>query len=1038
MENKNFTPPRHWIGTEELSPEYWSDPKVQEKRAQEFHDKPVETIDLIDKLDSQGIARRDFLTIMGASMAMASFACARRPVHKIIPYVVKPEEVTAGVANWYASSCPDTGYGLLVKVREGRPIKLEGNPDHPMNRGTLSARGQAAILDLYDPDRLKQPLSGARDGSAKKEISWTDADAAILAKLKPGARVRILSGNVMGDSTRRLIKEFLGTTGVHVEYEPLANDDVAEGQAESYGTPLIPHYRFDKAETVLTLGADFLGTWISPVEFAMDWSKARKLDSKKSKDAKLSKMFCVESVMTVTGAAADERFPVRAGDEYKVALAVANELVVAKRLSRFANDGAVATTLSGYTPEAVSADTGVPAAKIKEMAEALWKSRGKSLVVAGGIQTRSENAASLQAAVNFLNSALENEGATVDGSANPNLKPGDRFATVEKLVNDMKNGAVDVLIFYRSNPAYFMPKSVGLVAALDKVGLVISVADRADETSGHSDIVLPDHHFLENWGDAQPRKGVVSLQQPTIAPIHSTRAFQDSLITWIRSNKGTGLASKSDNWHDYLMANWKETYFAQSGVSNFQIFWEGALRDGVFNSKSANGASSARAFRPAVMSKVPAFRKSTDAIILALYPKVGMYDGKCANNAWLQEFPEPISTGTWDNYLNISPALGKRLNLGQDDVVEITGADGAIAELPVYIQVGMHPDAASVAVGYGRRAVGKVGNGVGANVIGFMHAKSGELVFSGTPVKLRKTGKFYKIAMTQWHNVSESRPVINDITLGQFKKNPAASNETNPELRMEKIPTLWATKEYPGYRWGMAIDLNSCTGCGACAIACQAENNIPVVGRANVRVSRQMHWIRLDRYYSGTPENPGVIFQPMLCQHCENAPCETVCPVLATVHNDEGLNEQVYNRCVGTRYCQNNCPYKVRRFNFFDHWKSYEGTMNLVWNPDVTVRTRGIMEKCTFCVQRIRSGKDKAKDEVRKVLDGDIKTACQQSCPTEAIIFGDINDPKSRVSQLKEDERAFRVIETLNTKPSISYMTKVRNIEGLAGKEGEA
>ena len=1049
-----FVAPRHWIGTEELSANYWNDPATKEKRAQEFHDKPIETLDLIEKLDTKGLARRDFLTIMGASMAMASFACARRPVHKIIPYVVKPEEVVHGVANYYATTCPDTGYGLLARVRDGRPIKLEGSPEHPMSRGTLDARLQAAVLDLYDPDRLKDPVTGPRSSalkegaSGKKLVSWADADAAIIGKLKSIAagsgRIRILSSTILSDSTRRLVNEFLGAfgNGALVEYDLINDENIVAGQAESYGTPVVPYYRFDKADVILSLGADFLGTWNNSNEYNRQWAENRKLNSSKAAQAAMSKFYSVESTMSLTGSNADDRLPVRVGEEYKVALAVAHELIVVRKVGPYAADAAVASALASYTADQVGAELGAgAAAKIKQIAKDLAGARGKSIVVAGDISTRTQNSLALQVATNLLNSTLGNEGVTIDGTAQPFAKVGNGFAGIQKLITDMKAGAVDALVVHGVNPAYALPASLGFEDASKKVPLVIRVADREDETGYLADYVLPSHHFLENWGDVQPRKGVVSLQQPTVSPLYNSRSFQDLLLTWIRGSQGglraKGLAAQiaaapaeTGTWHDYLKANWKEAYYPQSGMASFQAFWETALRDGVFTKGAAPGAPSTRAFRTASLAAVPAFKKGSDELQLALYAKVGMYDGRQANNAWLQEFPEPVSTGTWDNYVNIGPALAAKLGVKTDSVVEIASGDSKI-QIPVYVQPGMGPNAVSIAVGYGRRAVGKVGNGVGVDVTPFIKAQGNNLLVSGHTVKIKNTGKNYKLAITQWHNASENRPIINDITLAAFKKNPATSNHTDPHLRMDTVPSIWPSFEYKGYRWGMAIDLNSCTGCGACVIGCQSENNIPVVGRNNVRVSREMHWLRIDRYYSGNPENPDVIFQPMLCQHCENAPCETVCPVLATVHNDEGLNEQVYNRCVGTRYCQNNCPYKVRRFNFFDHWKSSSGAMNMVWNPDVTVRSRGIMEKCTFCVQRIRDAKDKAKDEGRKIADGMIKTACQATCPTDAIVFGDINDPNSRVSKLRADQRAFRALEVLNTKPSISYMTKVRNKDAV-------
>jgi len=1033
--SNSFNPPRHWLGTEELSESYWNDPKIKEKRAQEFHDKPVETIDLIERLDTKGIARRDFLTIMGASMALASFACARRPIHKIIPYVVKPEEITGGIANYYATTCPETGYGLLAKVREGRPIKLEGNPEHAIGaKGAIAARTHAHILNLYDMDRAKEPRRMNRGKGSSAAIKWEELDAAVVAQLKSGKAVRILSGKILGDSTQRLINEFLGAfpNAKHISIDEFGVDDLVESQFESYGTAVLPHYHFDQADVVFSIGADFLGTWGTSEEFSADWMKKRQLDASNAKSTTMSKLYVAESMLSLTGANADERFPLRPGDEVKVAGAVANLVAGKKGLS-------VSGALSSYQPKAVAEDTGIALEKLQEIAGALISASGKSLVIAGGVSSKTDSSMALQVIVNFLNSSLGNDGVTVDGNAQSSNKVG-RAKELNQLIQEMNAGSVGTLIVHNSNPGYTLPQAIGFDSALSKVGMVISTSDREDETANLSDFLAPDHHFLENWGDSQFRGGSVSLQQPTLAPIHATRAFQDSLLTWIRVGKifARGLASSIANadennvWHDYLKANWKETY--ARGVA-FDGFWENSLRNGVL--KTNVGRASSRSFRAGSLSAVPNFQKSSsDSLVLALYSKISMGDGSFANNPWLQEMPDPITTATWDNYLNISPITAEKLSIKQDDVVEITAGDITVA-LPVNLQPGLHPQTVTAAIGYGRTAAGKVGTGVGKDVKGFARVVNGRLAMSGHPVKIQKTGRRYQIALTQWHNASENRPILNDISLAEFKKDPHTANHTDPHLRLDEVPSMWPSFEYKGHRWGMAIDLSACTGCGACIIGCQAENNIPVVGRDNVRVSREMHWIRLDRYYSGPAENPDVTFVPMLCQHCENAPCETVCPVLATVHDDEGLNSQIYNRCVGTRYCQNNCPYKVRRFNFFDHWKSYEGTMNLAWNPDVTVRTRGIMEKCTFCIQRIRDVKDHAKDEGRKVRDGEIKTACQQTCPTDAIVFGDINDPNSRVSKLQKDARAFRSLESLNTKPAIAYLTKVRNKVGAEHTGGE-
>jgi molybdopterin-containing oxidoreductase family iron-sulfur binding subunit len=1032
---KEFTPPRHWIGPEELNPEYWNDPKVLEKRSQEFYDKPVELIDFIDRMDTKGIARRDFLTIMGASMAMATFACARRPVNKIIPYVVKPEEITPGVSTWYASTCKEcsVGCGVLVKNREGRPIKLEGNPDHPVNQGHLCARGQASLLNLYDVDRLKTPLERNRSTGSKKEIAWAEADSKIVTALQKatasGGRVRVLTSKLKSPTTLKLIDEFLSNfkDASHIEFEPLELDQIIEAQQVSYGEKALPVYSFDQADVIVSLGADFLGTWISPVEHSADWVKKRKLKS--AHDAKMSKMYCFESAFSLTGANADERIPVRPGDEFKVAMAIAHQLIVREKKSSFADNSAIVSTLSSYKPESVAEEIGLTdgAGIFKEIAEKLWNARGKSLVVAGGASSQTRDALYLQLVVNLLNSALENDGRTVTGNAGSWNLPRGGYKGLIRLVQDMKAGRVDVLFVHNTNPSFTASGAgLGFNEAIRQVPVVISLADREDETAKFANFVLPDHHYLENWGDHRSASGVYSLQQPTVSPLHSTRAFQDSLIGWMKSIKSN--SKIADNWYEYLKGKWKESIFKEAKASGeFEHFWEKSLESGVVQ-VGHSGSPGGRAFHLGALAQMSYRPLRTQNAILATYSKTSMYDGRSANNAWLQEMPDPITAVTWDNYLNISPVLAQKLSLKANDVVEIK-TEHATAELPIHIQPGLHPSVVSVAVGYGRRSVGKVGNHAGVDLFPFVENSASGFVYSGQAVIIRKTQKFYQLASTQWHTVTEQRPVVNDVTLAQFKKNPHAHAHTNPELRMETVPTLWPTHDYKNYRWAMSIDLNSCTGCGACVIACQAENNIPVVGRDQVRNSRQMHWLRIDRYFSGTPDKPDVIFQPMLCQHCENAPCETVCPVLATVHDDEGLNVQVYNRCVGTRYCQNNCPYKVRKFNFFDHWKAYEGTMNLAWNPDVTVRTRGIMEKCTFCIQRITEAKDKAKDNGTVVKENNLKTACQQTCPTEAISFGNINDKSSSVSKDSADPRGFHVLEVLNTKPSITYLTKVRNKE---------
>lgn len=1033
----SFQPPRHWMDMEELTAQYWADEKAQTVRGQEFSHKPIETLELLERLDSKGHARRDFLTLMGASMALASFACVRKPVTKVIPYVVKPEEVIPGVAVHYASKCGEcsTGCGVLVKTREGRPIKMEGNPDDPVSGGKLCSKGQASVLNLYDPERLRGPVRVDRASGTETPASWDELDAWLSQKWSQAGRVAVLSSPVTGPTTRRAVQEFLKAfrSSTWVEYEPLHHEELSEAQAASYGDAIVPDYRFEDADVVVSFGADFLATWISPVEHARDWAKARRLKGQSAAGAKMSRHVQFESMLSVTGASADERFAVKPGDELRVALAIAHHLLITKKVTGYAQNGAATGVLRAHTPEKVAQQigNGLTAEKIIEIADLLWASRGKSLVVAGGSQTRTEDGLQLQVAVNFLNSILENEGATVDGTSRVRAAHSS-YKDLKRLIAEMKSGTIDVLVLYRTNPAYALPKDLGWEEALAKVPTVVAVADRVDETAAKADVVLPDHHPLENWGDGESKAGLFTLQQPTVAPLFDTRAFQDSLLVWARRAglRVSGLLAQtkdraSDTWHEYLKNSWKEQQYKRaSGGLDFETFWVKTLQKGVLDAGA--GRKHARSFKVASLGLLTSYIGASKGIVLAAYEKVSMGDGRAANNAWLQELPDPITTVTWDNYVNVAPSLAEELKLRTGDVVKVK-SDARVVELPVNVQPGVHPSVVAVAFGYGRERAGKVGNGVGKSIAGFGYEKGARLVLSGRTVELEKTGVRYQLAATQGHHRTEGRPIVNDITLAEYRKKPNEANHTDPHLRLDPIPQIWENHEYKGYKWGLNIDLAACTGCGACITACQAENNIPVVGRDRIRMGREMHWIRLDRYYSGPAENPDVLFEPMMCQHCDNAPCETVCPVLATVHSDEGLNQMVYNRCVGTRYCQNNCPYKVRRFNFFDHWKDYKESMNLAWNPDVTVRSRGVMEKCTFCIQRIHEAKEKVRGTGQKVADGAVKTACQQTCPTDAIVFGNVNDAKSEVATLVRDPRNFRVLEVLNTKPAVTYLTKVRN-----------
>ncbi len=1017
--------PQYWTSLEELN----QTPDFMEVQGKEFLSPPAEQV--FSEID-----RRSFLKIMGASALFATAtACFRRPVEKIIPYVNRPEEVSPGIPNWYASTCGEcaAGCGILIKTREGRPIKLEGNSLHPLNQGGLCAKGQASLLNLYDPERLKNPVSVSKNGSPQN-LSLNELDEKIKAQIadlkSKGKKVAVLSGALNSPSTVQLIRDFISAVGSsdsvtpegnHICYEGVVPEEIGLAHQLSYGEKIVPRYRFDQAKLVVSFGADFLGTWLSPVEFAKGFSKARKLGKEIEKDSML-RFIAVESALSLTGTNSDEYFSVKSGDELLVALALAHEIIVANKLSRYASDSQLSQALSSFDVQTVAQKTGLQAKDLKRVAKELWDSKNRSLIVGGPLKVK--NALALQVVVNLLNSALENEGYTVDSSVSPSNQANSSYAGLVALIEAMNQEKIGALFIYKSNPIFTLPAELKFAEALKKIPLVVSFADRVDETASLANYVAPDTHYLESWNDASPERGVYSIAQPAISPMYQNRAFQESLIRW------GDLPYKT--WHDYIKSYWQKTVYPLAGEGrSFETFWNDSLKKGVVDPlkdrRSASNLSSSKSFSSSALKIIPSDLKQTEGYVLALYPSVPLFDGRSANNAWLQELPDPVSKVTWENYLSVSPEMAKNLNLLEGDVVRVRGSNFGV-ELPVYIQPKLNSKTVMVAVGYGHSQIGPVGNGVGVNVFPFQKAGKDFVEWSGQSITLEKTSKKEVLATTQRHHSMEGRPIIQEITFQELvsgshhKKEEVGGHEKSGEQ-----PTMWPVHEYKSYRWGMSIDLTSCVGCNGCMIGCQAENNIPVVGKQQVINGRSMHWIRIDRYFSGASENPKVVYQPMLCQHCENAPCETVCPTLATLHNDEGLNVQVYNRCVGTRYCANNCPYKVRRFNFFDYTKDITEPMSLVLNPDVTVRSRGVMEKCTFCIQRIAESKDHAKAENRKVKDGELKTACQQSCPANAIVFGDLNDPESAVSKLKESSRGYHVLEELNAKPQVTYLNKVRN-----------
>lgn len=976
---------QYWKNLEELK----DSPEHRESLSKEFQTPPLQDV-------SDTMERRDFLKLAGAATLLATIGCSRRPTEKIIPYVNKPEEITPGVPTYYASTCGEcsAGCGILVKTREGRPIKLEGNDLHPLNQGSLCARGQASLLGLYDPDRIRGPLAVIRLDGTTSEADWSTVDRDIQQKLSrvrsEEKKVVVLTGVITSPTTKKLIADFLSgfSEGEHVAYDPTVPEEVAIAQELAFGIRLVPRYRFEKAKLVVSFGADFLGTWLSPVEFTKGFSASRDVDR-----GRMSRLVVCESSVSLTGTNADEYVPLQAGDEVSLALALAS--AISSRLENV--HPTIQEKLRAFDMKTVAGKTGMEAGLLRSLADELWKTRGDNIVVGGGI--KSKHALALQVAVNLLNTLLGNDGTTIDWEHAPSSQAESSFAGVLRLTREMKAGKIGALIVESGDPLFSFPAELGLTEGLKNVSLVVSLSDRMTETAKGSDFICPVTHPLESWGESEPQKGVRSLMQPTVAPLYNNRSFQDSLIAW-------GVTTSS-TWHEMLKSAWGDA-------------WEKTLERGVVSTSSRDSISKSRTFRPEALAVIPPLPVSTDTT-LSLVPAFTTNDGRSLNNPWLMELPDPVSKITWENYLSVAPAFAKDNNLDEGDVVECS-TQTTTTTLPIHIQPKLHSRSVVTAVGFGQTHAGRVGAKAGSNTYPFQKVVGALVEWCGIPVTIKKTSEKILLASTQSHHNVAGRPIIAETTWKAFQHDPSSGI---PEAH--ELPSMWPGHEYKGHRWGMVIDMNSCTGCSACITACQAENNIPTVGKKQVAKSREMHWIRIDRYHSGDEENPEVVNQPMLCQQCENAPCETVCPTLATFHSDDGLNMMSYNRCVGTRYCSNNCPYKVRRFNFFEYHKDITESMQLAMNPDVTMRTRGVMEKCTFCIQRIRVGTDRATMDGRALADGDIKTACQQTCPANAITFGDLNDPTSKVAKLAKNKRGYHVLAELNTRPSVTYLSKVRN-----------
>ena len=958
-----------------------------------------------DTLDP-GLSRRGFLELLGFSLAAAG--CERSPVREAIPFVVASEQAMPGEALWYATTCAacPAACALWVKTRDGRPIKVEGHPDSELTRGGTCAVGQASVLGLYDQARLSGPLWHG------EPASWSDVDDQVSKRLRAvaaaGHEIALVTGSHTGPAGRRLIAEWNDhfPRSRHVSYDPVSAAAIRRANGAAYGEPVVPHYRFDRARVVVGLDADFLGTWLSPVEFIRGYADGRRLDHRSAHgERRLVWHAQFESRLSLTGAKADLRVGVNASDLGSLALALYDALALR----------------AGWP--AIFEDAPATAWRLEDTADKLWRGRRSALVVSGS------NDPDLQLVVAAINDLLGNVGHTVDLDRPSAQRQGDERALAE-LVDDMRQGRIHALVLWGVNPAYDTPLGDAFLDALEQVPLSVSMADRLDETAVRVHAVCPAPHPLESWNDAEPVAGSRSLAQPTLESLFDTRAAQTSLLRWI---------GREEDWHTYLRDVWRREVFpTQTRLADFERFWERCVHDGVVPAGDAVPPATRR-FVAELEPAAAALRRSAAAAAearrqgrfdLVLYEKNGLGDGRQANNPWLQELPDPISRVAWGNYAALAPKKADQLGLNDGDVVRLE-AGGRAIELPVLRQVGQAPETVAVALGYGRRRAGKAADGVGTDAYPLVGLAGGLFRYSVAGVTLFPAGRREELALVQRHGSQEGRPIVKETTLASWRENPASGNEDRPEPL-----SLWPRRGATHHRWGMTIDLDACVGCSACVVACQAENNVPVVGPEETARGRGMHWIRVDRYYAGSAETPDVVFQPMMCQHCADAPCESVCPVLATVHSSDGLNQQVYNRCIGTRYCANNCPYKVRRFNWFNYARNtrFDYHMNdelgtLVLNPDVVVRSRGVMEKCSMCIQRIQAGKLRAALEERPLADGDIATACQQACPAEAITFGDLDDGVSRVARQAEDPRFYHVLEELNTRPNVGYLTLVRNRE---------
>jgi len=962
------------------------------------------------------VSRRGFLKLMGASLALAGIgACTRQPEEKIVPYVKQPEQFVPGRPLFFATAMPRMGYaqGMLVESHLGRPTKIEGNPEHPASLGAADAIGQASVLGLYDPDRSQTVLR-------RGEISNWESFAAMLTgeinawKGNGGTGLHILTETITSPTLAAQMQALQAAypNARWHQYDPVGRDNVRDGARLAFGEDVNTIYNFDRADVVVSLDANFLMEMPGSVRYARHFIDQRRVSSGKGT---MNRLYVLETTPTITGATADHRRSARPAAVESFAWELARALGAAPA-------GGAASTDPWIAP------------LVKELQGA----RGRGIIIAGDQQPPA-----VHALAHAMNQALGNVGATVvytdPVETNPSLN---HNASIAQLARDIDAGQVNTLIVLGGNPVFNAPADLAFAQRYQKVRNRIHLGLYVDETAYLSQWHIPESHFLESWSDARAYDGTVSIIQPLIAPMYTSRSAHE-VVAALLGQSGTST-------HDLVQGYWKGNASSsstaaaapQSGTTpngsapvvpasapaasgariqgNFETGWQKALFDGVIaNSAAATRTVSLRADWASGVP-APAAPASNNAIDLIFRPDPTIWDGRYINNGWLQELPKPLTKLTWDNALLIAPAYAERMDLATGDIVEIS-YKGRSLRIPVWIMPGHADGAGTLYFGYGRERTGRVGTGTGFNAYAI---RTSDAPWFGLGATIQKTGDTYLLVTTQEHQSMEDRELVRVATLEEYKKKP---DFAIPPLEKKPVESFYPDYKYEGNAWGMTIDLTACIGCNACVVACYSENNIPVVGKEQVYKNREMTWIRIDRYYAGSLDNPQAYFQPLPCMHCEKAPCEPVCPVGATVHSNEGLNDMVYNRCVGTRYCSDNCPYKVRRFNFLRFNDDTTPSLKMMRNPDVTVRSRGVMEKCTYCVQRISHARIDAKKENRPIRDGEIITACQQSCPTGAIVFGDVNDANSQVAKLKAQPLSYVLLAELGTKPRTSYLAQLRN-----------